>query len=61
LIVLQAKLNNFQHSFHQSVQILRLGVATSQGRNGSDVVVRFISFDNNREFPLSFHVVILAR
>jgi len=61
LIVLQAKLNNFPHSFHKSIQIFRLGVAPSQGGHGSDVVVLFISFDNDREFALSSHVLILAR
>jgi hypothetical protein len=61
LIIFQAKLNNFAHSSHKSVEIFRLGVATSQGRHGSDVVVFFVSFDNNREFPLRFHVLILAR
>ncbi len=61
LIVFQGKLDNFAHSLHESVQIFRLGVATSQGRHGCDVVVLFISLDNNREFALSFHVVILAR
>jgi len=61
LIVLQAKLNNFSHSLHQSVQILRLGVATSQGRHGRDVVVLFVSLDNNREFTLGFHLLILAQ
>jgi hypothetical protein len=61
LIIFQAKLNNFPHSFHKSVEIFRLRVATSQGGHGSDVVVVFIPFDNNREFPLSFHVLILAR
>ncbi len=61
LIVLQAKLNNFPHPLHKRVQVFRLSVATSQGGHGSDVVVLFISFDDNREFPLSFHVLILAR
>ena len=61
LIVFQAKLDDFPHSFHKSVQILRLGVAASEGGHGCDVVVLFISFDNNREFALSFHLLILAR
>ena len=61
MVVLQAKLNDFRNSFHKSIQIVRLGVATSQGGHGSDVVILFISFDNDREFPLSFHMLILTR
>ena len=61
MIVFQAKLNNFPHSFHKSIEIFRLRVAASQRRHGSNVVVVFISFDNNCEFSLSFHVLILAR
>jgi hypothetical protein len=60
LIVFQAQLNNFPHSFHKSVQVFRLCVATSQGWNASDVVVVFVSFDNNCEFQVGFHVLILA-
>lgn len=61
MIVFQAKLDDFSHALHELVEIFRLRVATSQGRHGSNVVVVFISFDDNREFPLSFHVLILAR
>jgi hypothetical protein len=61
LVVLQAKLDDFPHSFHKCVEIFRLRVATSQGRHGSDVEVLFIAFNNDRKFPLSFHVLILAR
>ena len=61
LIILQAKLYNFPYPFHKSIQIFRLGVAPSQGGHGSDVVVLFIAFDNDREFPLSSHVLILPR
>ena len=59
--VFEAKLDGFPHSFHESVEIFRLRVASSQRRHGGDVVVVFVSFDNNCEFPLSFHVLILAR
>jgi hypothetical protein len=55
------QLNNFPQSFHESVEILGLRVATSQGGHGCYVVVLFIALDHNREFPLSFHVLILAR
>jgi len=61
LIVFQAKLNDFPHPLHERVEIFRLRVATSQGRHGSDEVVLFIPFNDDREFPLTFHELILAR
>ena len=60
MVILQAKLNDFPHSFHKSVRIFRLGVATSQGRHGRDVVVVFVALDDNREFTLGSHLRILA-
>ena len=61
LIVFQANLNDFSHSFHESVEILGLRVATSQGRDGGDEVVLFVSLNNNGEFPRGLHEPILAR
>ena len=61
LIVFQAKLNDFSHSFHESVEILGLRVATSQGRDGGNEVVLFVSLNNNGEFPRGLHEPILAR
>jgi hypothetical protein len=60
VIVLQAQLNNFPHSFHKSVKILCLGMATSQGGHSRDIIVFFVSFDNDSEFPLGLHPRILA-
>ena len=61
LIIFQAKLDDFAHSFHESVEILRLRVATAQGRNGSDIVVVFVPFDDDRELSRASHEPILAR
>jgi hypothetical protein len=36
-------------------------MAAPQDRNGGDIIAVFISFDDNREFSLSFHELILAR
>jgi len=56
LIVFQAELYDLSHSSHERVQILGLGVATTQGGNGGDVVIFFIALDNDSEFALLFHL-----
>ena len=53
LIVFQAKLNDFTHSFHERVQILSLSVATSQGRYGGDVIILFVSLEEEEKGGLS--------
>lgn len=55
LIVFQAKLDDFAHSFHESVEIPCLRVAAAQSRNGSDEVVIFVPFDDYCELPRGSH------
>jgi len=53
-------LDHFPNAFHESVEVLGLGMAAPQGRDGGNVVAVFISFNHNGELPLSFHETILA-
>lgn len=61
LIILQAELNDLSHPFHEGVQILCLGVTAPKGRDGGNVAVIFVPFDDDRELPMTFHVPTLSR
>src|ERR1017187_6106959 len=49
VLALQAQLNRLAHSFHECVEGLGLGVTAPKGRDCSDVVAIFVSFNHNRE------------
>lgn len=59
-VILQAEFNDFPDSLHERVEILGLGMAAPQGRNGGDIIAVFIPFDDNGELSLSLHQTILA-
>ena len=56
----EAQLNHFARALHESVEVFRLGVATSQAGNCGDVTAVFISFNDDREFAGTLHKPILA-
>jgi hypothetical protein len=57
--ILQAKFNHLSNALHESVEVLGLSMATSQDRNGGDVIAVFILFDDHCELSLGFHKTIL--
>jgi hypothetical protein len=60
-VILQAKLHYFPNSFHESVEVLSLSMTAPQRRNSGDIIAIFVSFDDNRELSLRFHLAILPR
>ncbi len=59
-IVLQAQLNDFRYTLHQSVKILSLSMATAQARDRSDIVTILIALDDHCKLALSLHCLILS-
>jgi hypothetical protein len=47
-----AEFNHLAGTFHEYVEVLRLGVATTQAGHCGYVVTFFVAFDNDCEFPL---------
>ena len=45
---------------HQSVKVLGLSMAATQGGNGSNIVTIFVAFDDDCELSRSFHEAILT-
>ena len=60
VIIFQAQLNHFACALHESVEVFRLGLATSQAGNCGDVTAVFVSFKYDREFASTLHKPILA-
>jgi hypothetical protein len=44
-VFLQTQLDNLTNALHQCIEVLGLGMATPQGRDGSDIVPIFIALD----------------
>jgi hypothetical protein len=51
----EAKFNDLSDALHQSIQILRLGVAPTQLWHVGNVIAILIALDYNREFPFCSH------
>jgi hypothetical protein len=60
VIIFQAQLNHFARALHESVEVFRLGVATSQAGNCGNVTAVFVPLNNDREFASTLHKPILA-
>jgi hypothetical protein len=60
VIIFQAQLNHFARALHESVEVFRLGVATSEAGNCGDVTAVFVPFNDDREFARTLHKPILA-
>jgi hypothetical protein len=60
VIIFQAQLNHFACALHESVEVFRLGVATSEAGNCGDVTAVFVPFNDDREFARTLHKPILA-
>ena len=61
VMIFQTQLDRFASALHESIEALRLRVATSQPRHRGDVIVFFIALDNDREFAFVLHTApILA-
>jgi hypothetical protein len=56
----ETKCNYFPSALHQGVKIFRLRVAARHFRHGGDVIAFLVAFNNNREFALGLHQVILS-
>jgi hypothetical protein len=56
VIVFQAKLNDFTHTFHEGVEPLGLGVTTAKGGNRGDVVAFFVLLDQYGKFSFWLQV-----
>lgn len=54
-IILQTQFDDLASPFHEGVEALGLRVATSQGRNRSDVVAVFVAFYQDSERTSMFH------
>ncbi len=61
VIVLQAKLNDLTHTFHEGVESLGLGVTTAKGGNSGDVITFFVLLDQYGEFSLRLHARTLLQ
>jgi hypothetical protein len=60
VIIFRAQLNHFASALHESVEVFRLGVATSQAGNRGNVTAVFVPLNNDREFASTLHKPILA-
>jgi len=60
VIIFQARLNHFARALHESVEVFRLRVATSQAGNCRDKIALFVALNDDREFARTLHKPILA-
>jgi len=56
----QTQFDRFASALHERVELLRLGVATSQARNCRDKIAIFVALNDDREFATTLHKPILA-
>jgi hypothetical protein len=61
VIIFQAQLNRFASALHEGVKGFCLGLATSQARDCSNIVILFVPFNDNGEFAGMLHRAMLPR